>query len=262
MNSARILGIDTKSIPFKLPSLELDMDALESAVSERTKAIVVCTPSNPSGKMFTSEELQLIGDFVKKHDLIVLADEIYEYFTFDDRKHISPAAIEGLEERTITLMGFSKTFSITGWRIGYVHAPDKYSKQIALANDLLYVCAPTPLQYAVLSGMDEPPTYYEDLKTEFAGKRKMICEALTEGGFSYIEPQGAYYILADHSSFGFKDSYEAAIAILEKVKVTGIPGRAFFNQSVGENYVRFCFSLEDDILSEACDRISRFKGEM
>jgi aminotransferase len=173
---------------------------------------------------------------------------------------LSPMSFKGLEDRTVTLMGLSKTFSITGWRLGYVAAREPLAQKIKLANDLYYVCAPTPLQYGVLAGFEMDKTYFTDLQNEFTEKRDKICEALDKAGMPPMVPQGAYYVLADISRFKMNDSKLFAMTLLESAKVATIPGRAFFNSPVGENYVRLCFGVNDDALDKACKSLVQFKG--
>ncbi len=261
LNSALLAGVIPKFVPMNGPNFEIDFEKLKEAITPKTRGLMICTPSNPCGKMWTESEIRLVGELANKHDFLLISDEIYEYFRYDKRKHFSPASFKEFQDRTVSLMGFSKTFSITGWRLGYVVAPEELSRPIGLANDLFYVCAPTPLQHAVYKGLDTPQSYYQDQMDEFTKKRDQICSALTRGGFEPIVPQGAYYVLADTSRFKFSDSKEAAMAILKETGVASVPGRAFYNSVLGEKYVRFCYSVEDDILNRACEKLSQFGGK-
>jgi aminotransferase len=231
---------------------------LERVVTSRTKAIVVNTPSNPSGKVLSRAELEGIADLACRHDLFVLTDEIYEYFLFDGREHVSIATLPGMADRTVTIGGYSKTFSITGWRIGYSVAQARWVQMIGSMNDLLYVCAPTPLQYGVAVGINElGQSFYEELARDCQAKRDRFCQALTKAGLPPSIPQGAYYVLADVSRLPGATSKERAMHLLNKTGVAGVPGEAFFEGAEGQRFIRFCFAKTDEDLDEACRRIER-----
>jgi aminotransferase len=255
LNTAVLAGIVPQFVTLDLPSFALDEARLRSAVTPKTRAIVVCSPGNPSGKMFTKDELEIVARVAREHDLLVITDEIYEYFRYDDRVHVSPATIDGLADRTVSIMGLSKTFSITGWRLGYAVAKAELARPIALVNDVYYVCAPTPLQLGAAAGFAAPPSYFESLRASYQKKRDMICDALEAAGMSPVVPQGAYYVLADLSRTGYGRALDAALALLERTKVASIAGTAFFSGAAGERFLRFCFAKEDDVLAEACARI-------
>jgi aminotransferase len=190
--------------------------------------------------------------------LFVFTDEIYEYFLFDGRRHISFATLPGMAERTITIGGYSKTFSITGWRIGYSVAEAKWAQAIGAMNDLLYVCAPAPLQYGVAVGIDElPRSFYEELSRDYQGKRDRFCRSLAKAGLPPSVPQGAYYVLADVSRLPGATSKERAMHLLDKTGVAGVPGEAFFEGETGKRFMRFCFAKTDSVLDEACRRIEK-----
>ena len=243
------------------PDWSFSITNLEKVVSSHTKAIVLNTPGNPSGKVFSKEELLLIADFAERYDLFVFTDEIYEYFLYDNRIHISPATIEGLKERTITISGFSKTFSITGWRIGYSISAAKWASRIGYMNDLIYVCAPAPLQYGVAIGLSQlPSSFYQDLNSEYSLKRSKLCEVLQKAGLHPYIPQGAYYVLADVSDLNGNTSKQKAMYLLEKTGVASVPGEAFFHDG-GKNLVRFCFAKTNEELDDACHRLLRFAGK-
>jgi aminotransferase len=245
-------------IPTAPPDWVFSRQALLEAVNNRTKAIVVNTPSNPSGKIFTREELQWIADLAHDRDLFVFTDEIYEYFLFDGHRHCSIATLPGMAERTVTIGGYSKTFSITGWRIGYSVAQEEWAQLIGAMNDLLYVCAPAPLQYGVAMGIEQlPATFYTDLAREYQAKRDRFCEALTKAGLPPAIPAGAYYVLADASRLPGSTGKERAMHLLERTGIAGVPGEAFFQGSKGHQFIRFCFAKSDGDLLEACDRLSR-----
>ncbi|MDD1769750.1 MAG: pyridoxal phosphate-dependent aminotransferase, partial [Methanomassiliicoccales archaeon] len=175
-----ILAVGARPVFVRLdpPDWRLDADRLEAIVTARTKAIVVNTPANPSGKVFSRSELKLLADFATEHDLFVFTDEIYEYFVYDGKRHVSPASLEGMAERTIAISGYSKTFSITGWRIGYCWCDARWARMIGYVNDLIYVCAPAPLQVGVAKGIEKlPDSYSENIMLEYQGKREMMCES-------------------------------------------------------------------------------------
>jgi aminotransferase len=234
---------------------------MEQAVTARTKAIVINTPANPSGKVFSRRELEWIADFAERHDLLVFTDEIYEYFLFDGRQHVSLAALPGMADRTVTISGYSKTFSITGWRIGYAVAAARWSALIGAMNDLLYVCAPTPLQYGVAAGIDQlDRSFYEALAVEYQAKRDRFCHALLKAGLPPSIPEGAYYVLADVSRLPGQTGKDRAMHLLDKTGVAGVPGEAFFDGLDGRMFVRFCFAKTDADLEAASRRIEAWAG--
>ena len=235
---------------------------LERAITSRTKAIVVNTPGNPSGKVFSRTELEAITALACRHDLFLFTDEIYEYFLYDGRAHLSLASLPGMAERTITISGYSKTFSITGWRIGFSVAHSRWAQMIGAINDLLYVCAPAPLQLGVAVGIEElEESFYTGLAREYQAKRDRFCEALTKAGLPPSVPQGSYYVLADVSRVPGASGKERALHLLEKTGVAGVPGEAFFAGPDGHRFVRFCFAKTDADLEEACRRIEQMAGE-
>lgn len=256
LNAAVVAGLTPEFATLRPPEFTLREDALEAAITSRTRAVVVCTPSNPSGKMFRPDELEALGRVARRHDLLVITDEIYEYIRYDGRPHVSPAAVPGLGERTVTIMGLSKTFSITGWRLGYTVAPAEMTRAITLVNDLYFVCAPTPLQLGAARGFDAPRSYFDELQSGYQRKRDRICAALRRAGLEPIVPEGAYYVLADCAGLGFKTSLQAAMHLLETTGVASVPGSAFYRGEEGEKLLRFCFAKDDDVLEEACTRLA------
>lgn len=254
--------VATQAVPVYVrtlpPNWEFTYEDLERVRTPRTRAIMVNTPSNPSGKVFSPAELEVIARFAAVHDLFVFTDEIYEHFVYDGFKHIPPAGLSGMNERTITISGLSKTFSITGWRIGYCICDAKWAQTIGYFNDLVYVCAPAPLQVGVAKGLVSlGPEYYEKLAREYLNKRDRICGALARAGLEPCVPQGAYYILADISRLPGKGSKEKAMNLLRQTGVASVPGEAFYHDDAGEALARFCFAKEDSVLDEACKRIEQ-----
>ncbi|MFP3154905.1 pyridoxal phosphate-dependent aminotransferase [Lachnospiraceae bacterium ZAX-1] len=242
------------------PNWDIDYDNLETVITKKTKAIIICTPSNPCGKVFTKNELEKLGDFCIQHNLIILTDEIYEYITYDEAEHVSPASIPELADRTITISGYSKTFSITGWRIGYSIANEDICKWIGNANDLIYVCAPAPLQYGVAAAIETlSDEFYLSLKDNFQIRRNLLCDTLAEIGLQPFIPKGAYYVLADVSTIPGHTSKEKAIEILLKTDVGTVPGDAFYKEGKGANFVRFCFAKKMAVIEQACDGLRKLR---
>lgn len=258
VNTALVAGLEPQYLRLNAPDFVLSEADLRAALRPNTRAIVVCSPSNPGGKMFTRAELECIARVANERDLVIITDEIYESITYDGREHISAATIPGLRERSVTIMGLSKTFSITGWRLGYAVAREDWARAIALVNDLYYICAPTPLQHGVAAGFSLPTSFYTELRDSYARKREWTCSALERAGLRPIWPQGAYYVLADVSSRGFTNARSAAMDLLEKVGVATVPGTAFYTGDAGERMLRLCFAKEEDALQEACRRIERW----
>ena len=240
------------------PDWHFDPADLELALTPRTKGIMVCTPGNPSGKVYSVQELQAIADFAIRHDLFIFTDEIYEYFVYDGGTHISPMSIEETRDRTIMISGYSKTYSITGWRIGYSVSRRKWADAIGHVNDLIYVCAPAPLQMGVAAGIDHlGPEYYASLCEEFRRKRDLLCDTLTIVDLMPMVPQGSYYVLADVSRLPGDNSKAKAMYLLNHTGVASVPGSAFHLTEAGRNLLRFCFAKTEAELEDACTRLRR-----
>ena len=222
--------------------------------------MVVCTPANPSGKVFDREEIAAVAEVAHELDLLVISDEIYEYFVYDGRQHVSPALVSELWPRTVSLMGASKTFAITGWRIGYAVAPQPLASSVLLANDLDFICAPRPLQHGVAAGISLlEPAWYQALAAAFERKREKMCAALRTAGLAPLVPQGSYYAFTDVRPLGYTNSRCAAMDLLERAGVATVPGTAFYRGPQGEHWLRVCFAKEDDVLEEACERVAGFR---
>lgn len=238
----------------------LRIDDLEAAVTPKTKALLINTPANPSGKVFSRDELALLAEFAIRHDLFVFTDEMYEHFVFGGRSHVSMAALPGMRERTITISGLSKTFSVTGWRIGYALCDERWAASIGYFNDLYYVCAASPLQAGVTAGLRElGDSYYHGLSAEYEAKRDLFCAALAEAGLAPHVPQGAYYVLANTERLPGATARERAMHILRETGVASVPGSAFYHDGGGENLVRFCFAKESHVLEAACERLQKLR---
>ncbi len=243
------------------PRWSLSLEDLENAIGPKTRGIIVNTPANPCGKVFTREELEAVGRCASQHDLFVLTDEIYEHFVYDGFSHIPPMSIPGMKERTITVGGLSKTFSITGWRIGYCVCDKRWASTIGYFNDLIYVCAPAPLQMGAASGLSELQCdYYADLSRAYCSKRDKIVNALMHAGIPPFVPNGSYYVLADISKVKGADARQRTLNFLSATHIAAVPGNAFYHDETGETMARFCFAKEDKIIDEVCRRIEEFTG--
>ena len=255
-----LLAVEAVPVMVKMraPDWAFPVADVEHAITPRTKAIIVNSPGNPSGKVFSRQELESMAAIAQQHDLFVFTDEIYEYFLYDGRTHVSLATLPGMADRTITIGGYSKTFSITGWRIGYSVAAARWAQAIGAMNDLLYVCAPTPLQAGVAVGIQElPDLFYRDLVRDYQRKRDRFCQALAKAGLTPSIPQGAYYVLADTSRLPGTTGKERAMFLLETIGLAGVPGEAFFSGPEGRQFIRFSYAKIDSDIDDACRRIAR-----
>lgn len=244
-------------IAMDAPNWELDFDRLRSAVSPRTRAIILNSPSNPSGKVFSQLELEQLAEFAIEHDLFVFTDEMYEYFIYEGARHISIATLPGMRERTVTISGFSKTFSVTGWRLGYLSADARWTPAIGYFHDLTYVCAPSPLQHGAAAGLLElPASFYTELAAEYQGKRDLLCNALAQAGLTPSIPTGAYYVLADSTRIPGSDAKAKARNLLAQTGLAAVAGTAFFAGGRGENLLRFCFAKKQSELEAASQRLA------
>ena len=260
LNILKVCQASLKYVTLRPPDWSYDAAALEAAFSNKTKFILVNTPSNPCGKVFTRDELTRIAELCRKHDALCVTDEIYEYILYDDRRHVSPGSLPGMQDRTITISGFSKTYAMTGWRLGYTIAPKPIADKLAILNDLINVCAPSPLQHGVVAAFDLPESYYTNMRRDYQVKRDMTVDACREAGMKPFPPQGAYYMLAEFNELGFKDDQEAARVILERCGVAVIPGSSFYaDPRDGRGQIRLCYAKKMPDLEEACRRIRALK---
>lgn len=252
-------------VPMEPPAWTLDLDLLERAVTPRTRGLMLNSPSNPSGKVFSLLELEALSAFAQRHDLFVFTDEMYEHFIYDGLAHRSIATLPGMHERTITISGFSKTFSVTGWRLGYLAASARWLGSIGYFHDLTYVCAPAPLQHGAAAGLLAlPASFYVDIAVEHQAKRDLLCSTLQRIGLTPSVPQGAYYVLADATSLPGDTARQKARNLLAETGVATVAGSAFFatdkhGQNRGENQLRFCFAKKDADLAEACRRLEKLR---
>lgn len=255
-NIAELLGIVIKTVTIDLETYEIDQTELDAAISSKTKAMVICTPGNPSGKVFSQAELLSLGEFATKHNLYIITDEMYEYITYPGVEHVSPGALPGLFERTITLSGFSKTFNMTGWRLGYAAGPEEIIRRMSLLQDLIYVCPVTPLQHALTTALHFTVDYYAEMQASYLQKRDLMVAGLRDIGFKVKTPEGAYYLMLDLQQFNFRDDIDAADKILADCKVAVVPGRAFYLQAeAGQAYCRLCFAIERPHLEQALEQM-------
>ncbi|VVB86244.1 Aromatic-amino-acid aminotransferase 2 [uncultured archaeon] len=251
---AAVSGAIPRFVPLNDDS-SINEEALVSAFNKKTRALILNTPNNPAGKVFTKDELKLIADLCVEHDVIAVTDEIYEYILYDKRKHVSIGSLDEMKDRTITISGFSKTYSVTGWRIGYVLAGRTLTSAIRKVHDFLTVGAPAPLQHACVRALGFPDSYYGELVKMYDGKRKYLYNALIKAGFKCRLPEGAYYILADIPEGVEMDDMAFARYMVREVGVAAVPGSSFYRSGVGKHKLRFTFSKKDETLQEAARRL-------
>jgi aminotransferase len=244
-------------VPLECSTLAFDAAALRKALTKRTRAVVVNTPGNPSGKVWTRAELDALGAVLDGTDIVVLTDEVYEYMCFDGRCHVSPATVPSLRDRTLTLNSFSKTFSVTGWRIGFVAGPAAIVEKCGIVFDQMEVCAARPMQRGVQRALEQlPDAFYSDLQKGYEHKRDRFCAALRDAGFTFQSPQGAYYVLADYRKvFGDLEPHPAVLQMIERIGVNAVPGHLFFAAPAGVRSMRFQFAVDLPVLDEACRRL-------
>ncbi len=254
---AAICGAKPVFVPLRAPDYTFDPDELRAAFTARTKAIIVNTPNNPSGRVFTRVELELIASLCREHDVIAVTDEIYEHIRYSG-EHIPLATLDGMADRTVTISGASKTFSVTGWRVGWIVAAPHLTAGIRKVHDFVTVGAPAPLQEAVAAGLTLGLPYYRDLSAHYKVRRDTLFESLDRAGFKPRLPEGAYYILCDISDFGLSDDVTFSRRLVAEVGVAAVPGSSFFSQpELGRGLIRFTFCKTDDVLREAGERLAR-----
>ncbi|MGB5015051.1 MAG: aminotransferase class I/II-fold pyridoxal phosphate-dependent enzyme [Pyrinomonadaceae bacterium] len=243
-----------------------DREELRAAFNERTKAIIICNPNNPTGKVFTKAELEFIADLCKEFDALCFTDEIYEHIIYDTEPDIDPldhvcmANIEGMRERTVVVNSLSKTYSVTGWRVGYCIAPPDITSAIRKVHDFLTVGAANPLQHAGAYALSLPQSYYDELQREYQKKRDLIVPVLKNAGFKCDFPEGAYYVMADISAFGFANDIDFTKHLIREIGVAVVPGSSFYHDSrLGSQMVRFCFCKKDETLEAAAENLRRLE---
>lgn len=251
-------GAEPIYVPLRPPSFEFDKLELEAAFKQKPKALILCNPSNPTGKVFTLEELEYIAYLAIKYDVFVIADEVYEHIVIKPHQHIYIASLPGMYERTLTCSSLSKTYSITGWRLGYVIAPDYIIDNARKVHDFLTVGAAAPLQAAALAGLEMPEAYYEDLKDLYTRKCGLFLKGLEEAGLKYTSPQGAYYVMVDISEFHKGSDIDFCDWLIKEVGVAAVPGSSFFKEDIN-SYIRFHFAKKEETLLAAIERLKTLR---
>jgi aspartate/methionine/tyrosine aminotransferase len=261
---AVLSGATPRYVPLRAPDWTFDRDELRAAFNDRTKAVILCNPNNPTGKVFTREEMEFIASLCREFDALCFTDEIYEHIIYprEDREveHISMAQLEGMRERTVVVNSMSKTYSVTGWRVGYVLAPPVITSAVRKVHDFLTVGAAAPLQRAGAFALRMPPSYYEELQREYLRRRDMLLPILEDVGFGVFRPDGAYYVMTDISRFGFKDDVEFTRFLVREIGVACVPGSSFYSRpELGARQVRFCFCKRDETLEAAATRLQKLQ---
>jgi len=248
-------GAEPIYVPLVPPAFNFDPNVLEDAFKTGAKALILCNPSNPCGKVFTYEELKIIADLAEKYDAYVITDEVYEHIVYEPNKHIYFSSLPGMEKRTISCSSLSKTYSITGWRLGYTIAPEEITERIKKVHDFLTVGAAAPLQEAIVPGLRFGQDYYDDLQKKYTHKRDLFLRGLKDIGLNHTVPQGAYYILIDIGEFGYKSDLEFCEALARDVGVGAVPGSSFFREDVN-NLIRIHFAKKDETLKAALEHLA------
>ena len=248
-------------VPLYPPAFHFNPDELEAAFKQHPKALILCNPSNPCGKVFTLEELTFIAELAKKYDTYVITDEVYEHIVYEPNKHIYFASLPGMWERTISCSSLSKTYSITGWRLGYIIAPPEIIEVAKKVHDFLTVGAAAPLQEAAVTGLKFGEQYYKDLQEKYTGKRDLFLKGLDDIGIAHTVPEGAYYILLDIGEFGFASDLEFCEVLARDVGVGAVPGSSFFKEPVN-NLIRLHFAKKDETLNEALNRLADIRKKI
>ena len=255
-----LTGAEPIYVPLVPPSFDFDPNLLEDAFRQGAKALVLCNPSNPTGKVFSREELEVIADIVIRHDGYVITDEVYEHIVYEPHRHVYISTLPGMWERTISCSSLSKTYSITGWRLGYVIAPERIIDRVKKVHDFLTVGAAAPLMEAATVGLCFPDSYYDGLRDHYTHMRDLFCDGLREFGLRFTKPQGAYYVLLDVSEYGVSDDLRFCEWLAEHVGVGAVPGSCFFREDV-RHLIRFHFAKKDETLTAALDRLSELDAK-
>lgn len=251
-------GAEPIYVPLNPPEFTFNVDELEAAFKQNPKALILCNPSNPTGRVFSRAELLIIADMAEKYDTYVITDEVYEHIVYEPYEHTYFASLPGMFERTISSSSLSKTYSITGWRLGYIIAPAHIVDAAKKVHDFLTVGAASPLQEAAVVGLNFGNEYYKNLQTKYTHMRSLFCDGLERIGLNYIKPQGAYFVLVDISEFGFESDVKFCEHLIKKVGVAAVPGSSFFKEDVN-HLIRFHFAKKDETLNEALNRIENIK---
>lgn len=255
---AILSGAEPIYIPLVPPAFDFDRAALEDAFRQGAKAIIVCNPSNPTGKVFTREELEYIGALAQRYDAYVITDEVYEHIVFAPFHHVHMAGLPGMEDRTITCSSLSKTYSITGWRLGYIIAPEEIIDRAKKVHDFLTVGCAAPLQEAVIPGLEFGQDYYDDLLAKYTHKKDLFLKGLDDLHISHNDPEGAYYVLLDISEYGYESDLQFCKNLAREVGVGAVPGSSFFREPVN-HLIRLHFAKNDNTLNEALNRLEKIQ---
>lgn len=256
-----LCGADPIYVPLHPPVFNFDREELENAFKQNPKALILCNPSNPCGKVFSKEELEYIASLAIKYDTYVITDEVYEHIVYAPYKHTYFASLPGMFERTISCSSLSKTYSITGWRLGYCIAPENIIEQIKKVHDFLTVGAAAPLQEAAVVGLEFSDAYYDELQKLYTHKKDLFINGLKELNIPHTEPQGAYYVMVDISEFGYDSDLDFCVDLIKNVGVAAVPGSSFFKEEENR-YIRFHFVKKDETLLAALDRLKDMRAKM
>ncbi|MBV8552713.1 MAG: aminotransferase class I/II-fold pyridoxal phosphate-dependent enzyme [Acidobacteriaceae bacterium] len=258
---SQLSGAVCRYVPLRPPEWALDLDAVRAVFTKRSRAVILNSPNNPTGKVFSRDELTAVARLCEEYDCLLITDEIYEHIIFDGERHLPPITLPGMRERCVLVNSLSKTFSVTGWRVGWVIAPPDLTNPIRKVHDFLTVGAAAPLQQAGVTALNLPDPYFTGLAQNYQTKRDLLLGILEKTGFRPMVPKGAYYILCDISSFGFKDDLECCRHLIESVGVAAVPGSSFFSDPAdGSNLTRFCFAKRTETLRSAAERLERLGG--
>ncbi|MFA7335762.1 MAG: aminotransferase class I/II-fold pyridoxal phosphate-dependent enzyme [Candidatus Obscuribacterales bacterium] len=257
-----LCGAVPRYVKLHAPNWTFDEEELAKAFNENTRAIIINTPHNPTGKVFNLQEMTAIANLCQKYNVLALTDEIYEHILYDGAKHVSMAALPGMADLTVTINSLSKTYSVTGWRVGWAIAKPELTLPIRKVHDFLTVGSPAPLQRAAVTAINMPDKYYADLKAKYAERRAMMLEILDGVGIPYFKPEGAYYAFCDISGLGFKSDMDFTKYLVKDVGVAVVPGGSFFGPEAENrhNYVRFCFSRKEETMLAAKERLKKLKS--
>ncbi len=255
-----LAGATPRFVPFRPPGWGFDPGELAQAFNDKTKAIILCNPNNPTGTVFSRADLEAVAALCRKWDVIAITDEIYEHIIYDGRPHVALAAIEGMKDRSVTIGGMSKTYAVTGWRVGTIIAPPHLTHAFRQVHDFVSIGAAAPLQEAGAVAYRLPRPYYAQLAADYQARRDRFCKALWEIGFEFDPPQGAYYIMAEIAAFGVTDDVDFSRYLVRDIGVATVPGSSFFqDKALGRPYVRFCFCKRDSTLDEAAQRLRKLR---
>lgn len=256
-----LAGAVPRFVPLRPPGWRFDLDDLADVFNDRTKAIILCNPNNPTGTVFSREDLEAVAALCRKWDVVAITDEIYEHIVYDGRPHIALASLEGMREHSVTISGMSKTYAVTGWRIGTITASRTLTHAFRQVHDYVSIGAASPLQEAGAVAYRLPREYYEQLSADYQMRRDRLCSALLEIGFNLQPPEGAYYVMADFSAFGATDDVAFCRHLVRDLGVATVPGSSFFHdKALGRQFIRFCFCKKDATLDAAIERLRKLRA--